>query len=70
MEPEHGHSSGARVQRLRGGAARPAVVPGGRLNDAVLDYLCSGAGADMNLPEAADQSRGGFAACTQKIAGR
>lgn len=34
----------------------PAVVPGERLNDAVLDYLCSGASAGMNLPDAADPS--------------
>lgn len=34
----------------------PAVVPGERLNDAVLDYLCSGVNAGMNLPDAADQS--------------
>lgn len=34
----------------------PAVVPGERLNDAVLDYLCSGVAAGMNLPDAADPS--------------
>jgi len=34
----------------------PAVVPGERLNDAVVDYLCSGAQAGMNLPDAADPS--------------
>ncbi|MCV7101646.1 aminotransferase class I/II-fold pyridoxal phosphate-dependent enzyme [Mycobacterium palustre] len=34
----------------------PAVVPGERLNDAVLDYLCSGARAGMNVPDAADPS--------------
>jgi arginine/lysine/ornithine decarboxylase len=34
----------------------PAVVPGERLNDAVLEYLCSGARAGMNLPDAADSS--------------
>lgn len=34
----------------------PAVVPGERLNDAVLDYLCSGVNAGMNLPDAADPS--------------
>jgi arginine/lysine/ornithine decarboxylase len=34
----------------------PAVVPGERLNDAVLDYLCSGVRAGMNLPDPADPS--------------
>ncbi len=34
----------------------PAVVPGERLNDAVLDYLCSGVAAGTNLPDAADPS--------------
>lgn len=34
----------------------PAVVPGERLNGAVLEYLCSGARAGMNLPDAADAS--------------
>jgi hypothetical protein len=34
----------------------PAVVPGERLNDAVLEYLWSGARAGMNLPDAADAS--------------
>lgn len=34
----------------------PAVVPGERLNDAVLDYLRSGVDAGMNLPDAADPS--------------
>lgn len=34
----------------------PAVVPGERLNEAVLDYLCSGVSAGMNLPDAADPS--------------
>lgn len=32
----------------------PAVVPGERLNDAVLSYLRSGVDAGMNLPDAAD----------------
>jgi lysine decarboxylase len=32
----------------------PAVVPGERLNDAVLEYLRSGLEAGMNLPDAAD----------------
>lgn len=32
----------------------PAVVPGERLNDAVLDYLRSGVQAGMNLPDPAD----------------
>lgn len=34
----------------------PAVVPGERLNDAVLDYLRSGVAAGMNIPDAADRS--------------
>jgi arginine decarboxylase len=32
----------------------PAVVPGERLNDAVIDYLRSGVDAGMNVPDAAD----------------
>jgi hypothetical protein len=31
-------------------------VPGECLNDAVLDYLCSGVRAGMNVPDAADPS--------------
>lgn len=34
----------------------PAVVPGERLNDGVLEYLCSGVNAGMNIPDAADPS--------------
>lgn len=34
----------------------PAVVPGERLNDAVIDYLRSGLAAGMNIPDAADTS--------------
>ncbi len=34
----------------------PAVVPGECLDDAVLDYLCSGVRAGMNVPDAADPS--------------
>jgi lysine decarboxylase len=34
----------------------PAVVPGERLNDAVIDYLRSGLDAGMNVPDAADSS--------------
>ena len=34
----------------------PAVIPGERLNDAVLDYLRSGVATGMNLPDAADTS--------------
>jgi arginine decarboxylase len=34
----------------------PAVVPGERLNDAVIDYLRTGLGAGMNIPDAADTS--------------
>jgi lysine decarboxylase len=33
-----------------------AVVPGERLNDAVIDYLRSGLDAGMNIPDAADTS--------------
>jgi arginine/lysine/ornithine decarboxylase len=32
----------------------PAVVPGERLNDAVIDYLRPGVEAGMNLPDPAD----------------
>lgn len=32
----------------------PAVVPGERLNDAVIEYLSSGLAAGMNLPDPAD----------------
>jgi lysine decarboxylase len=32
----------------------PAVIPGELLNDAVIDYLRSGASAGMSLPDAAD----------------
>ncbi|KUI36047.1 ornithine decarboxylase [Mycobacterium sp. IS-1590] len=32
----------------------PAVVPGERLNDAVIDYLRTGVQAGMNVPDAAD----------------
>ncbi len=34
----------------------PAVVPGERLNDAVIDYLRTGLEAGMNVPDAADTS--------------
>lgn len=34
----------------------PALVPGERLNDAVIDYLRSGLKAGMNVPDAADPS--------------
>jgi arginine decarboxylase len=34
----------------------PAVVPGERLNDAVIDYLRSGLTAGMNVPDPADPS--------------
>jgi lysine decarboxylase len=34
----------------------PAVVPGERLNDAVIDYLRTGLDAGMNVPDAADPS--------------
>jgi arginine decarboxylase len=32
----------------------PAVVPGERLNDTVIEYLSSGLAAGMNLPDPAD----------------
>jgi arginine/lysine/ornithine decarboxylase len=32
----------------------PAAVPGGELNDAVIDYLRSGADAGMTLPDSSD----------------
>lgn len=32
----------------------PAVIPGEELNDAVIDYLRTGAEAGMMLPDAAD----------------
>lgn len=38
----------------------PAVVPGERLNDAVIDYLRSGTDAGMNLPDASDPSAQNF----------
>jgi arginine/lysine/ornithine decarboxylase len=38
----------------------PAVVPGERLNDAVIDYLRSGARAGMNLPDATDPKAQNF----------
>ena len=34
----------------------PAVVPGERLNDAVIDYLRSGLAAGMECPDPADKS--------------
>ncbi|GFG53682.1 ornithine decarboxylase [Mycolicibacterium agri] len=36
----------------------PAVVPGERLSDAVIDYLRTGVAAGMNLPDPADPSLG------------
>ena len=38
----------------------PAVVPGERLNDAVIDYLRSGLAAGMNVPDAADATLSTF----------
>lgn len=38
----------------------PAVVPGERLNQPVVDYLVSGARAGMTLPDASDPSAGTF----------
>ena len=38
----------------------PAVVPGERLNDAVIDYLRSGLEAGMNVPDAADATLSTF----------
>ncbi|MDP8014754.1 hypothetical protein A6410_00035 [Prescottella equi] len=34
----------------------PAVVPGERLDRAVIDYLRSGVAAGMNIPDASDTS--------------
>ena len=34
----------------------PAVVPGERINEAVLDYLRTGLAAGMNVPDPADPS--------------
>ena len=34
----------------------PAVVPGERLNEAVIDYLRSGKAAGMAIPDATDSS--------------
>ncbi|RIJ99040.1 MAG: ornithine decarboxylase, partial [Acidobacteria bacterium] len=34
----------------------PAVVPGERLDDAVVDYLRSGVNAGMTIPDATDTS--------------
>ena len=38
----------------------PAVVPGERLNDAVIDYLRTGLEAGMNIPDAADATLSTF----------
>lgn len=38
----------------------PAVVPGERLNDAVIEYLRSGLNAGMNVPDAADATLATF----------
>ena len=38
----------------------PAVVPGERLNEAVIDYLRSGLEAGMNVPDAADATLSTF----------
>ena len=38
----------------------PAVVPGERLNDAVIEYLRTGLAAGMNVPDAADASLATF----------
>lgn len=38
----------------------PAVVPGERLNDTIIDYLRSGVEAGMNTPDAADPSLAEF----------
>lgn len=54
------HGQGGRSHRRRAdhpvSPGIPAVVPGERLNAAVLDYLCSGVNAGMNLPDPADPS--------------
>ncbi|WP_006242334.1 aminotransferase class I/II-fold pyridoxal phosphate-dependent enzyme [Mycolicibacterium tusciae] len=43
----------------------PAVVPGERLNNAVVDYLRSGHAAGMNIPDAADPSLDTFRVVAQ-----
>jgi lysine decarboxylase len=43
----------------------PAVVPGERLNDIVVEYLRSGVAAGMNLPDAADPSLATFRVVAQ-----
>jgi arginine/lysine/ornithine decarboxylase len=43
----------------------PAVVPGERLNDTVVEYLRTGLAAGMNLPDAADKSLSTFRVVAQ-----
>ena len=43
----------------------PVVVPGEQLNDAVIDYLRSGAQSGMNLPDASDPRAEQFLVVTQ-----
>ncbi|HTI78386.1 MAG TPA: ornithine decarboxylase, partial [Mycobacterium sp.] len=43
----------------------PAIVPGERLNDTVIDYLRTGLAAGMNLPDAADRSLSTFRVVAQ-----
>ncbi len=43
----------------------PAVIPGERLNDAVVDYLRSGHAAGMNIPDPADPSLDTFRVVAQ-----
>jgi lysine decarboxylase len=43
----------------------PAVVPGERLNDTVVEYLRSGMAAGMNLPDPADRSLATFRVVAQ-----
>jgi lysine decarboxylase len=43
----------------------PAVVPGERLNDTVVEYLRTGLASGMNLPDAADTSLSTFRVVAQ-----
>ena len=49
-----------KVVRRRKITPYPAVVPGERLNEAVIDYLRSGLAAGMNVPDAADATLSTF----------
>jgi lysine decarboxylase len=43
----------------------PAILPGERLNQAVIDYLRSGLEAGMVIPDAADSSLDTIRVCSQ-----